>query len=36
MFTVRGGEPTEWAIFWNKLGGVIIIAIALLVPLMFL
>lgn len=36
MFTVRGGEPTEWAIFSNKLGGVIIIAIALLVPLMFL
>lgn len=29
---VRGGEPTEWAIFSNKLGGVIMIGMALLLP----
>lgn len=33
MFTVRGGEPTEWAIFSSKLGGIIIIIFTLLSPL---
>lgn len=33
MFTVRGGEPTDWAIFSSKLGGIIVIVFALLLPL---
>lgn len=32
MLDVYGGEPTEWALFMNRLGGVLLVAFALLFP----
>ena len=32
MFTVRGGEPTEWALFINQLSGIVSIIMAFIIP----
>ena len=32
LFTVRGGEPTEWALFSNQIGGILMIMLAFVIP----